>query len=382
MDFDEFKSKLKEASYNSNFVFEEEFFIQKYFVSKNDTPDFFYNDYYDKLKILKQQFKHKLFFSLDGGSSIIFNDSSKLLGLVKIVLLYFNPVTFKKKIFLYTFFLDVKVEKENFVISLKKVYDNKTSSNFFKSSYENFDVKLFTNVFEKINAIDNVVFETPVYSTSLRENNNIVVLKNIVDTVDIARSFLEKLFLRDFLKYSSNSDVVDFVFFYDGSLKENFFEEKSIVEDIKNLQYNNNFLLLGFCKTSNLLSENFSPEQKLSFKFKDYKVWFYNLKFKNDNLNDNFKDDFFVSFSKLHPKSNFVFRIDSFKNDFKNIFDFLILNSYDAAFFGYPYILILNDKFARISNAENSRFKVLLSSYFNKDFLKKSPHNVLDTLEF
>ncbi len=371
MDFKDFKEKLKEISSNYNFVFEEEFFIHKYFVGKEDKPEFYIKkeNFENKIFSLKQKYENENFFSLDAGSSIIFNDSSKLLGLIKIVFLKFNPVTFKKKFFIQHFILDVEVEDENFVVNLRKFYDGKNSN-----SESNVDSDFFNF------NVENVSFKTPIYSTSIHNNNNIVVLKNIVDTVDIARSYIEKLFLKEFVK---NNLEKKFFLFYDGSLKENFVEEKIFLEEIKILQKNNNnFLIVGFCKTSNLLSNNFSPEEKLFYKFKDFDVWFYNLKEKEETKNRKNNNDFFVSFTKLHSKSNYVFRIDSFNNDFNTIFEILLLHSKDPAFFGYPYILILNDKFARITNIENSRYKVLLSSFFKKNFLKKSPHNVLDTLEF
>ena len=196
--------------------------------------------------------------------------------------------------------------------------------------------------------------------------------------------FLKLFFEKNFEK--------SFFLFYDGSLKEKYVEEKVFLDKImflqKNFAFKNNNFVVGFCKTSSLFSDFFSPEEKLFFKFKNYSSWLYLLKensSNDDNFDRVFDKDFFVFFSKLHPKSNYVFRVDSFvfSDSFVNdLFEILVLNSYDPSFFGYPYILILNDSFARVTNNETSRYKVLLSSYSKKNFLKKTPHQILDSLEF
>ncbi len=374
----DFKEKLKEIVKEKNNIVIEDFYINDYFVSKEDNPDFFLNnkvDYENKIDFLKKKYAYKNFFSLDGGSSILYFDSSKLLGLIKIVILQFNPITFKKNIFVNHFILNVVVKDKKYILTLEKFYSN-----------SNKNVKDKNNKDENSAGFNNVFFDDKiVLETSVFENENV---KKIEETIDISRSFLEKLFLKKFIENNiknSMKNTDDFFFFYDGSLKEKYLEEKALLEEIKFLQLKNKdkFLLVGFNKTSNLISENFSPEQKLSFKFKDYNVWFYNLKKNKNNKNDtvDFDNDFFVSFVKLHNKSKFIFRIDSFVLD-ENIFDFLLLNSYDPAFFGYPYILILNDKFARVSNSEAQRYKILLSSYSKKNYLLKSAHQILDTLEF
>ena len=87
-------------------------------------------------------------------------------------------------------------------------------------------------------------------------------------------------------------------------------------------------------------------------------------------------------FVKLHEKSKHVFRFEGNKE----ALPYLVKNSQDALFLGYPYGLIFVDKMARVSNKEQQSLMVnFLLRKENKeivDYLKTSnAHNILDRIQ-
>lgn len=86
-------------------------------------------------------------------------------------------------------------------------------------------------------------------------------------------------------------------------------------------------------------------------------------------------------FVKLHQKAKHIFR---FTGD-KDFLPYLVENSKDALFLGYPYGLIAVDKFARVSNGEKKslRMNFLLKSE-NKEIAEylsaTNAHDILDSL--
>ena len=84
-------------------------------------------------------------------------------------------------------------------------------------------------------------------------------------------------------------------------------------------------------------------------------------------------------FVKLNSKAKHVFRFQG-NNE---IMPFLVENSHDAVFLGYPYGLLLADQMARVSNAEKNslRMKILLREE-NKEMVSylqaMNAHEILD----
>lgn len=98
--------------------------------------------------------------------------------------------------------------------------------------------------------------------------------------------------------------------------------------------------------------------------------WFYQVDKKN-------------YFTKLHPKSNYVFHFQGNPEALKS----LIPYSNDPVFPGYPYGLVYVDRFARISNQEKEFLKTQIITKLGKDFekIKKyinalNAHDVLDNI--
>lgn len=90
------------------------------------------------------------------------------------------------------------------------------------------------------------------------------------------------------------------------------------------------------------------------------------------------KDSYFV---KLHEKAKHVFRFTGNRDSLS----YLLKNSQDALFLGYPYGLIAVDKFARVSNEEKKSLKMnfLLKSE-NREIAgylsAANAHDILDNL--
>jgi len=61
-----------------------------------------------------------------------------------------------------------------------------------------------------------------------------------------------------------------------------------------------------------------------------------------------------IYFAKLHEKSDYIFKLEHYKEQKpdSDLFSILAANSNDAVFLGYPYGLFDADRFARVSNRE------------------------------
>jgi hypothetical protein len=95
----------------------------------------------------------------------------------------------------------------------------------------------------------------------------------------------------------------------------------------------------------------------------------------------NYKINENTSFVKLHKNSKHVFR---FEGNIEAL-SYLINNSNDTLFLGYPYGLILADKLARVSNEEKKSLKMqFLLKAENKDIANYlyslNAHDILDNL--
>ncbi len=86
-------------------------------------------------------------------------------------------------------------------------------------------------------------------------------------------------------------------------------------------------------------------------------------------------------FVKLHPKARHVFRLEGNKD----ILPYLLEQSTDALFLGYPYGLILADALARVSNQEKNSLQMkFLLREDNKEIMNYlqtlNAHEILDNL--
>ena len=92
-----------------------------------------------------------------------------------------------------------------------------------------------------------------------------------------------------------------------------------------------------------------------------------------------------IFIAQLNKKAKVCFRIDSFREDSIKSFSLLTKISKDPSFLGYPYPLIIADKFARVSNEEARLIKqVIEKSIKNSDLSKLenffNSHKFLDSI--
>lgn len=92
-----------------------------------------------------------------------------------------------------------------------------------------------------------------------------------------------------------------------------------------------------------------------------------------------------ISLVKLYPKTDYVFRFETFGNE--DILPILASHSNDPVFLGYPYPLIWTDKCARISNQETAVLRTQFMVKLGKNITKvrkylnaANAHEVLDNI--
>ncbi len=176
----------------------------------------------------------------------------------------------------------------------------------------------------------------------------------ISDIGSVARRFAE---LKLAKALSKGSDVI----VIDGSLEPSVTGEKKYIDEIKNV------VLCGLCKTNSLITEKGNSVSAVLMP-KDFNY---------------FKLDEKIYLVKLNKNSKHVFKLEVDKSELDLVLSLLIENSNDAVFPGYPYGLILVDKFARISNKEKGYIKTVLQSKTPKinDYTNSSDaHSVLDRI--
>jgi len=97
-----------------------------------------------------------------------------------------------------------------------------------------------------------------------------------------------------------------------------------------------------------------------------------------------------VHFAKLHPKSEFILRIDAPQCDYAKVFGVLASQSADITAKGYPYGLLKADEAARVTNEEVLYFKTRLIQQLDSLTVRQlrllehtaDTHELLDSLKF
>ncbi|HME86785.1 MAG TPA: hypothetical protein VKE88_00020, partial [Candidatus Nanoarchaeia archaeon] len=179
--------------------------------------------------------------------------------------------------------------------------------------------------------------------------------------------------VRRFAELELASSLSADVIVLDGSLQLTYPFEADFFKKLSNKQ------VIGFCKTSSLLTKTgnsaialmnlhsgrflYSPVAELS--------------------DENYKAS--LSFVRLHEHSNYVFKVDFLHDVDESAIGTLAANARDPVFLGYPYGLVLADKFARVSNDEADYMRTkFLSKIKNDDLIRYlnalNAHDVLDNI--
>lgn len=247
-------------------------------------------------------------------------------------------------------------------------------------------IRIYYNIFLD-NKIDSRKYEFFVLINSINENNNIKYktkifgdfkeLELVFDSFDntltgVKRAKISEIgnVIRRFaeLRAASLIDVKDSVIVLDGDLEVKVTYENIFFEELFRKVKENNNILLGLSKTTDLFTDNADSIAAVLNSVEEG-VWHYKI---SEN----------VYFIKLNKNSRYVFRLDLF-NFNEDIFSLLLYNSRDPAFIGYPYGLVDAHRFAKISNDEKEYLKLKIISNLKKikPYLNAvNAHNILESI--
>jgi hypothetical protein len=135
-------------------------------------------------------------------------------------------------------------------------------------------------------------------------------------------------------------------------------------------------VIIGFSKTCSLVTDGgYSLLASIHYLSKKHGImapWYYNPIAKNINT---IKGDMFVV--KLHPYSDYVFRVEIYPEDRAQMLGSLIPMANDPIFIGYPYGLIDADVNARITDEEARMYKEIL--YNSADDFTRMQANAMNS---
>lgn len=210
--------------------------------------------------------------------------------------------------------------------------------------------------------INDLMFDS--FDPSLMTGRFRVPISRIAETV---RRFAEWKYAR--LVIEQELDEGDAVI-RDGSLQTTVTNERKYSSSVVISAVEHEAVLLGLSKTSTLFTSTGYPlfaaiAELAEHAAVDHHAWYYYPIVSIDQP-DHCAEMYAV---KLHPNSNYVFRLEFLQeqaqqmsqNEINNYLYALSVNAKDPSFPGYPYGLIDADRFARVSGAETNsqRFQFL-----------------------
>ncbi|MBW2972065.1 hypothetical protein KY359_03440 [Candidatus Woesearchaeota archaeon] len=161
----------------------------------------------------------------------------------------------------------------------------------------------------------------------------------------------------------------------DGDLNARLSDETKLINALGSVARSRQAVVCGLSKTSSLLtSDGISVFSVLESGAPDAPWYYYPAAVSSSA-------DVGVSFVKLHPKSGYIFKLESFHFDdgSKVMFPLLAANSTDPVFLGYPYGMIEADRFARVSNREAEYLRTVFMAKAGKSWeLIESAAKALD----
>ena len=156
----------------------------------------------------------------------------------------------------------------------------------------------------------------------------------------------------------------------DGSLQEAFQNETKYTRELHELCESKGIIICGLSKTSRLYTDSgvslLGAIKQISDRV-NFERWFIKIGTQK-------KDDRgIILVVKLHPKSEFVFRLEILRNQLQNmtpdvlnsILSALVSNSSDLSMIGYPYGLIDADTYSRVKFNELSFYRDIIMSYLS-----------------
>ena len=282
----------------------------------------FFNINKDNFSQINSNQEEKSIAFVDGGQAEIYYSGNICLSFIRVAAVIFKEN--KKDIIKEEFFLLTKAKYQNNEI----FYESKI---FGKKLIDEQDLFISSN------------------DSSIRFGRERAPLSSVIP---IARRLAE-------LSLANDIDVDIIVL--DGTLEEKYDSEKRYLAVMKEN-------VCSISKTCTLFTTSGNNPTILLNKISPKNCWCYMI-------------DERTNFVRLNEKSKHIFRFEGDKNNLP----YLINQSKDAVFLGYPYGLILADKLARVSNQEKKSMvmKILLDNE-NKDLVDYlsaiNAHDILDNL--
>ncbi|MBW3016928.1 DNA double-strand break repair nuclease NurA [Candidatus Woesearchaeota archaeon] len=265
--------------------------------------------------------KRKIMF-VDGGNSVILDSASFVVEFVRVFGCIFEGRKCIKK----------KKKESLIVVKLEK------SQNNFVYSTEMFPVdgKSSEPAFLKFD----------IFEKSLKADEDSSSISQVAGAV---RRFFELELAKELTECLQKGDVV----VLDGILKTNSLHEKRFFDGLCSAVNKNSLVLCSVAKTTTLLTDSGDSAVMWLSKIAPKGNWYYHPVV--EITDENHKADLF--FAKLHNNSNYVFRVEFYKqSDYQpqKLFSLLASNSSDPVFLGYPYGLVYADRHARVSSSESA----------------------------
>ncbi|MBI5389323.1 hypothetical protein HZB01_03000 [Candidatus Woesearchaeota archaeon] len=166
----------------------------------------------------------------------------------------------------------------------------------------------------------------------------------------------------------------------DGTLQTSHpYEEQSLTQ----LKEQKTCLFCSVAKTDSFITDRGNSVAYLLQQMAPVGSWYYHPSF---TLKQGTAVD--IAFAKLHPKSNYLFRIEFLlEQDKQQLFSSLAKHATDPVFLGYPYGLVLADQLARIQNSEAEMTRTTLAVRLGQDWKRflqhatsRNAHAVLDSI--
>lgn len=293
----------------------------------------------------------KEFVFIDGGNNEIMGSSNFSIQLIKTSSIFIsnNERTRMEQNVCYAIIESRSEEKKHFfevsILPIKGIFEE-----------SRFDIKLYENI---------------------AENNRMMPISNIAD---IVRRMCEIYTANAILSKLEQGSAIMF----DGSLSTSHNEEQKVMNELIRRSKEKGILALALSKTVRMIDGNGNNILPKIKKASPGGRWYCRINTRKDNP--------FLSFLvMLNERSEYIFRIDmpcgDDTVDVSKVMGILASNSTDPLFLGYPYALVLADRFARVSDQERDIFKAKLNTKLGSrlDHLKPlinsiNAHDRLDSI--
>ncbi len=195
--------------------------------------------------------------------------------------------------------------------------------------------------------------------------------------IEIFRALHEIQFAHDLAASVFSTDTV---LVFDRALLPWHLDEQTAFETLYASAEQKNIIICGLNKTTSLLCNTGESVVSHLASFGKRKSWLYYPVFSSYDL----KHNAVLSFVRLHPRSQHIFRFEmcaSFADKVMDVASLLASQSTDGAFLGYPYGLIASDQLARISNREKEALQTLFFAHTGEErfsVVALNAHGILD----